>query len=81
MQPNGGPVGMGLFDYELSDQSAAVREAANQAIRQSASGGEIGRFLKLAETPGVYAAHPLGGCRMADSADLGVVDDGCEVFG
>ncbi len=27
------------------------------------------------------AAHPLGGCRMADSKDLGVVDHRCEVFG
>lgn len=41
----------------------------------------LGRFLKLTETPGVYASHPLGGARMAPSADLGVVDHGCEVFG
>jgi choline dehydrogenase-like flavoprotein len=27
------------------------------------------------------ASHPLGGCRMADSADFGVVDHRNEVFG
>jgi choline dehydrogenase-like flavoprotein len=41
----------------------------------------LARFLKLTETTGVYASHPLGGCRMADSPDLGVTDDRCEVFG
>ncbi len=81
VQPNGGPVGVGLFNYELSDQSVRVREAANEAIKAICERRGVGRFLKLAETPGVYAAHPLGGCRMADSAGLGVVDDRCEVFG
>ena len=37
--------------------------------------------MKLTETQGVYASHPLGGCRMAESPDLGVVDHRCEVFG
>ena len=41
----------------------------------------LARFLKLTETPGVYASHPLGGCRMADSPDLGVTDDAGAVFG
>ena len=41
----------------------------------------LGRFLRLSETPGVYASHPLGGCRMADSADHGVTNHRCEVFG
>jgi hypothetical protein len=81
VQPNAGPLGVGLFNYELSEQSIRVREAANQAIKAVCERRGIGRFLKLAETPGVYAAHPLGGCRMADSPDLGVVDDRCEVFG
>jgi enediyne biosynthesis protein E9 len=76
-----GPVGIGLFDYDLSEQSNAVREAANDAIRDVLSSAGLGRFLKLSETRGAYAAHPLGGCRMADSADLGVVDHRCEVFG
>jgi cholesterol oxidase len=37
--------------------------------------------MPLTETQGVYCAHPLGGCRMADSPDLGVVDDVGEVYG
>jgi choline dehydrogenase-like flavoprotein len=76
-----GPVGVGLFDYDLSEQSVAVREAANDAIREVLASAGLGRFLKLSETRGAYAAHPLGGCRMADSADLGVVDHRCEAFG
>jgi len=81
VQPTAGPLGVGLFNYELSDQSVLVREAANKAIKAVCERRGVGRFLKLTETPGVYAAHPLGGCRMAESADLGVVDDRCEVFG
>ena len=50
-------------------------------MRKIAERKGLGRFLKLTETRGGYAAHPLGGCRMADSADLGVVDHRCEVFG
>jgi hypothetical protein len=80
VQPNGGPLGIGLFNYALSDQSIQVREAATAAIRDVCRRRGLGKFLRLAETEGVYAAHPLGGCRMADSADLGVVDDRCEVF-
>ena len=76
-----GPVGIGLFDYDLSDQSVAVREAANEAIQEVLASAGLGRFLKLTETRGAYCAHPLGGCRMADSADLGVVDHRCEAFG
>ena len=49
--------------------------------RQSASGGGSADSSSSRRRPGVYAAHPLGGCRMADSADLGVVDHRCEVFG
>jgi choline dehydrogenase-like flavoprotein len=81
VQPNAGPVGIGTFTYRLSDQSVAVREAANQTIRRICERQGVGKFLELTETDGVYAAHPLGGCRMADSADLGVVNDRCEVFG
>ena len=81
VQPNGGPVGIGLFNYSLSEQSARIRERANEAIKQIAERRGVGRFLKLAETEGVYASHPLGGARMADEVGFGVVDDACEVFG
>jgi choline dehydrogenase-like flavoprotein len=80
-QPNGGPVGIGLFNYDLSEQSVRIRQVANDAIRAIAERRGVGRFLKLAETQGVYAAHPLGGCRMADEPAFGVVDDRCEAFG
>jgi choline dehydrogenase-like flavoprotein len=81
LRPNGGPVSVGLFSYPLSEQSLRVRAAANAAIEQIARRRGIGRFMKLTETQGAYCAHPLGGCRMADSPDLGVVDDGGAVHG
>ena len=81
VQPNGGPVGIGLFNYELSPQSTLIREKADEAIRQICERGAVGKFLKLAETEGVYASHPLGGARMADEKGFGVVDHRCEVFG
>ena len=81
IRPSPGPVGIGLFDYVLSDQSRRAREAADEAIRDILKRAGLGRFLKLSETNGAYAAHPLGGCRMAESGALGVVDDGCEAFG
>ena len=81
VRPNAGPIAFGTFDYSMSDQSLAVRAAANEAIRQVATRRGLGRFMPLTETQGVYCAHPLGGCRMADSPDLGVVDDGGAVYG
>ena len=80
-RPNAGPVSVGLFNYVFSEQSARVREAANEAIRAVAERRGLGRFLKLTETQGAYGAHPLGGCRMADSPDLGAVDDSGAVYG
>jgi cholesterol oxidase len=65
----------------MSDESRAVREAANDAIRTVATRRGLGLFMPLTETQGVYCAHPLGGCRMADSPDLGVVDDTGAVYG
>jgi choline dehydrogenase-like flavoprotein len=81
MQPNGGPIAVGAFTYQMSDQSRQVREAANAAMARIAATKGLGRFMKLTETRGVYCAHPLGGCRMADSPDLGVTDDSGQVFG
>jgi choline dehydrogenase-like flavoprotein len=80
VRPNAGPVTVGLFKYALSDQSQRVREAANAAMKSIVERRGLARFLKLTESRGAYCAHPLGGCRMADSKDLGVVDDGCEAF-
>ncbi len=79
VRPNAGPVGVGTFTYELSDQSAQVREAADAAIRDVAQRSGLGRFMKLSMRH-VFAAHPLGGCRMAASKDYGVVDHRNEVF-
>jgi choline dehydrogenase-like flavoprotein len=80
IRPNAGPVGIGPFKYELSDQSIAVREAANAAIASVVSRNGLGRYEKPT-FDSLSAAHPLGGCRMADSKDFGVVDHRCEVFG
>lgn len=68
IRPDPGPIGVGTFAYQLSDQSAAVRAAASDAIRRVARRRGLGLFMPLTETQGVYCAHPLGGCRMADSA-------------
>jgi choline dehydrogenase-like flavoprotein len=76
-----GPVQFGTFNYAMSEQSVAIRQAANQTMAALASHRGLGRFMGLTETQGVYCAHPLGGCRMADSADLGVVDDNGAVYG
>jgi choline dehydrogenase-like flavoprotein len=80
IRPNAGPVGIGPFKYELSDQSIAVREAANAAITSVVSRNGLGRFEKPT-FDSLSAAHPLGGCRMADSKDFGVVDHRGEAFG
>ena len=44
-----------------------VREAADRRWRGSRSGAGSAKFMKLTETQGAYASHPLGGCRMAAS--------------
>jgi choline dehydrogenase-like flavoprotein len=81
VQPNGGPLGIGLFRYALSPQSTRVREQADDAIRSIAERRGVGKFLRLTESEGAYASHPLGGCRMADEIGFGVTDHRCEVFG
>jgi choline dehydrogenase-like flavoprotein len=79
--PNDGPVKVGLFSYKFSEQSHAVRQAADAAMRSVVERRGLGRFMRLTETQGAYCAHPLGGCRMAESADLGVVDADGAVHG
>jgi enediyne biosynthesis protein E9 len=74
VRPNAGPVAIGTFTYNLSDQSIKVREQANAAMKRIVERRGLGRFMKLTETQGAYASHPLGGCRMAESKDLGVTD-------
>ena len=64
----------GTFSYQLSEQSLRVRELADRAMAQVGERRGLAKFLKLTETQGAYASHPLGGCRMAESADLGVVE-------
>ena len=81
VRPNAGPVAIGLFDYTLSEASIRVRERADAVMKKISERKGLGRFMKLTETQGGYASHPLGGCRMADSAEFGVVDDRCEAFG
>lgn len=81
IRPSPGPVAIGLLDYRFSEQSRRVRAAADAAIERIAKRRGLGRFMKLTQTEGAYAAHPLGGCRMADSPDLGVTDDGGAVYG
>jgi len=80
VHPNAGPVWIAPFRYELSEQTIRVREAANQAIKGVLARSGLGRFMKFTFRT-ANASHPLGGCRMADSADLGVVDHRNEVFG
>ena len=79
VRPNAGPVGVGLFNYQLSDQSVRVREAADAAIKSVVERNGLARFMKLTFR-GANASHPLGGCRMAESKDFGVVDHRNEVF-
>jgi hypothetical protein len=81
VRPNAGPVAVGTFTYALSEQSLAVREAANAAMKKIDERRGLGRFMALTETQGAYASHPLGGCRMAETPELGVTDDTGAVHG
>src|SRR3954449_6180486 len=80
-RPNAGPLAVGTFSYALSDQSIRVREAANDAMKRVVERRGLGRFMKLTETQGAYASHPLGGCRMAETKDLGVTSATGQVHG
>jgi enediyne biosynthesis protein E9 len=79
VRPTAGPLGVGPFTYELSDQSVQIREAADTAIRSIVQRSGLARFMKMTFR-GAFASHPLGGCRMAESKDYGVVDHRGEVF-
>jgi choline dehydrogenase-like flavoprotein len=79
VRPNAGPVWVGMFNYNLSDQTIRVREAADEAIKGVLARAGLGRFMKFSFRT-ANASHPLGGCRMADSKDFGVVDHRNEVF-
>jgi enediyne biosynthesis protein E9 len=81
VRPNRGPLMVGTFSYRLSEQSFRVRERADAAMRRIAERRGLARFMKLTETEGSYASHPLGGCRMAESPELGVTDEFGRVFG
>jgi hypothetical protein len=79
VRPNPGPLWVGPFTYNLSEQTIRAREAANAAIAEVLASAGVGRFMKFTFRS-ANAAHPVGGCRMADSKDLGVVDHQNEVF-
>jgi choline dehydrogenase-like flavoprotein len=80
VRPNAGPVAIGPFTYQPSEQSIRVRQTADRAMRQIVERNGLARFMKLTQTQGIYASHPLGGCRMSESKDLGVVDHACEAW-
>jgi hypothetical protein len=77
----GNPVGFAPFSYEFSDQSVLARQRADAAMKKIVERAGLARFLRLSETKGAYASHPLGGCRMAEDPGLGAVDHHCRVFG
>lgn len=81
IEANAGPIAISPLVYRLSEQSRRVRDAAEAAVRDLVEPRGLGRVLRLTETNGVYAAHPLGGCRMADDPRDGVVDDAGRVHG
>ncbi len=76
-----GPVAVGTYLYEPSEQTRRARAAAEQAIDRICSHGKLGRLMRTTETRGSFTLHPLGGCRMADSSALGVADHTGAVYG
>ena len=82
MRPNAGPVAVGHVHLQAlravvpRPRGGRPGDAADRRARAASA-----KFMKLTETQGGYASHPLGGCRMAASPDLGVVDHRGAVFG
>ncbi|HEV2981979.1 MAG TPA: GMC family oxidoreductase, partial [Solirubrobacteraceae bacterium] len=80
VRPNAGPLWIATFNYTPSEQTVRAGEAADAAIADVLAQAGLGRFMKSTFRT-ASASHPLGGCRMADSKELGVVDHQNEVFG
>jgi choline dehydrogenase-like flavoprotein len=78
--PNAGPVKIGLINYDMTEASRRVRDTADIAMKSVIERRGLGRVLRLTENNGAYCAHPLGGCRMSESKDMGVVRHDCEVW-
>ncbi len=51
VRPNAGPVWVGMFNYNLSEQTIRAREAANSAIAEVLAKAGLGRFMKLLQGP------------------------------
>jgi choline dehydrogenase-like flavoprotein len=57
---------------ELERTANELAQAAEANLFYALEGGPLSKFATV---------HPLGGCPMADTRDLGVVDDGGRVYG
>lgn len=78
--PTAGDLAPGLHRRRL----AAVARLGGLFLPNPASGvlpDAVARLLGgPAQAPGWITVHPLGGCRMADRPEAGVVNDRCQVF-
>ena len=79
VRPNAGPLWVGTVHLQPLRTDRRAREAANSAIAEVLAKAGLGRFMKFTFRT-ANASHPVGGCRMADSKELGVVDHQNEVF-
>ena len=82
VRPNAGPVGVGHVQVRAVGPVGRGARGGRTRRSQSVVAAHGPRPLHEAHASAAsFAAHPLGGCRMADSKDLGVVDHRNEVFG